>query len=320
MISELEDSGRVRTWTREALEARVVRYRDLVPCRNAFIDTRTPGSNAKENFTIIGPGVSENPDQHVHIAEPHGFNIGGARQPPRCTNSQHSHDTAEVFVVHSGRWQFTFGEHGEDAQVEAAPGDIVSFPIHAFRGFENIGEETGFLWSVLGGDDPGRVLWAPNVFEMAKTYGLILLENGALVDTTIGQSPPSDIKPMPVTGSDAIARLRKIRPEEISEVMSRGPRQPRVGEELVIGPGGNLPPAEGFSVSRLILKDAEASAQTTASHPEVLFVQNGGAKIRTTDAEISLGQGDTMTIPVGLARSYCALAEGAELIIVRGTG
>jgi mannose-6-phosphate isomerase-like protein (cupin superfamily) len=204
--------------------------------------------------------------------------------------------------------------------VEAAPGDIVSFPIHAFRGFENIGEEAGFLWSVLGGDDPGRVLWAPKVFEMAKTYGLILLENGALVDTTIGQSPPPDIKPMPVTGADAIARLRKIRPEEISEVMSRAPRQPRVGEELVIGPGGNLPPADGFSVSRLILKDGEASAETTASHPEVLFVQNGGAKIRTTDAEISLGQGDTMTIPMGLARSYCALAEGAELIIVRGTG
>jgi hypothetical protein len=65
------------------LEARIVRYADLKPCYNAFIDTRTPGSEAKENFTIIGPGVSENPDQHVHIAEPHGFNIGGARQPPR---------------------------------------------------------------------------------------------------------------------------------------------------------------------------------------------------------------------------------------------
>jgi ornithine cyclodeaminase/alanine dehydrogenase-like protein (mu-crystallin family)/mannose-6-phosphate isomerase-like protein (cupin superfamily) len=162
-----------------------VRYRDLVPCRNAFIDTRTPGSDAKENFTIIGPGVAENPEQHVHITEAHGFNIGGARQPPRCINSQHSHDTAEVFVVHSGRWRFTFGEHGEDAQVDAEPGDIVSFPIHAFRGFENIGERPAFCGRCLGGDDPGRVLWAPKVFEMAAEYGLILLENGALVDTYI---------------------------------------------------------------------------------------------------------------------------------------
>ena len=71
-----------KIWDRAAMEARVVRYADLRPCYNAFIDTRTPGSQAKENFTVIGPGVSETPDQYVHIAEPHGFNIGGARQPP----------------------------------------------------------------------------------------------------------------------------------------------------------------------------------------------------------------------------------------------
>jgi hypothetical protein len=82
------------------MEARLVRYRDLRPCTTAFIDTRTPGSERKENFTIIGPGVAENPDQHVHIDLPHGFNIGGARQPPGCVNSQHSHETAEVFVIH----------------------------------------------------------------------------------------------------------------------------------------------------------------------------------------------------------------------------
>ena len=61
---------------------RLVRYRDLLPCTTAFIDTRTPGSERKENFTIIGPGVAENPEQHVHITLAHGFNIGGARQPP----------------------------------------------------------------------------------------------------------------------------------------------------------------------------------------------------------------------------------------------
>ena len=89
-------------WTSERLLDRVVRYADLEPCYDAFVDCRTPGSEAKENFTIIGPGVSENPAQHVHIAEPHGFNIGGARQPPGCVNSRHSHNTAEVFVVHTG--------------------------------------------------------------------------------------------------------------------------------------------------------------------------------------------------------------------------
>lgn len=307
-------------WDQQALEARVVRYADLVPCRNAFIDARTPGSDAKENFTIIGPGVAENPEQHVHITEAHGFNIGGARQPPHCVNSQHSHDTAEVFVVHSGQWRFTFGEHGQDAQLAAGPGDIVSFPTHAFRGFENVGGETGFLWSVLGGDDPGRVLWAPQVFEMAAEYGLILLENGALVDTTLGQTVPPGLKPMPVTGREVIAGLRTMRPEDESDIIARAARSPISGEQLIIGEGGALPPAEGFILSKLALSAGEAGPARALALPEVVFVQTGAVEVRTGAATVILSQGDTMTVPIGLEHSYRGLGEGAELIIVRGTG
>lgn len=142
-------------WTVDEMEQRRVRYADLRPCFNAFIDTRTPGSEAKENFTIIGPGVSESADQHVHIAEPHGFNVGGARQPPGCVNSQHSHKTAEVFMVHSGRWRFDLGERGEDSQITLEQGDFLSIPTNIFRGFTNVGEGTGFLWVVLGATIPG---------------------------------------------------------------------------------------------------------------------------------------------------------------------
>ena len=141
---------RQSSYSRDQIEARIVRYADLRPCFNAFIDTRSPGSEAKENFTIIGPGVSENPQQYVHIAEPHGFNIGGARQPPGCVNSQHSHDTAEVFVVHTGQWRFDLGEHGDDAQVFIGPGDVISIPTQTFRGFTNVGDEPGYLFAVLG--------------------------------------------------------------------------------------------------------------------------------------------------------------------------
>ena len=76
----------------------IVRYAELVPCRTAFIDAHTPGSDQKENFTIIGGGVSESADQHVHIKDTPGFNIGAAGQPPKCRNSLHTHRT-EVFFV-----------------------------------------------------------------------------------------------------------------------------------------------------------------------------------------------------------------------------
>ena len=44
--------------TYDEMEARIVRYGDLIPCKTAFIDAHTPGSNQKENFTIIGGVVS----------------------------------------------------------------------------------------------------------------------------------------------------------------------------------------------------------------------------------------------------------------------
>ena len=36
------------------MEKNIVRYGNLQPCKTAFIDAHTPGSNQKENFTILG--------------------------------------------------------------------------------------------------------------------------------------------------------------------------------------------------------------------------------------------------------------------------
>ena len=299
------------------LEARVVRYADLKPCYNAFIDTRTPGSEAKENFTIVGPGVSENPAQHVHIAEPHGFNIGGARQPPHCVNSQHSHETAEVFLAHSGRWRFDLGENGEDAQVEMGPGDLISLPTRAFRGFTNIGDETGFLWAVLGGDDPGRVTWAPRVFEMAKDYGLMLMENGSLIDTAAGQTPPAGVAPMAPTTPEQVRALRRFTPAEAEALVARAPVRAEPGEALLIGPGGPLDWSHGFNVSRLVLAPGGEAPAHARSEPDVFFVHEGEVELVMGDAVTRLGPGDTATVPSGVRRALRS-ASGAVMFAVRG--
>lgn len=283
-----------------ALEARVVRYADLVPCYNAFIDCRTPGSEAKENFTIIGPGVSENPAQHVHIAEPHGFNIGGARQPPGCVNSQHSHDTAEVFVVHSGTWRFDLGEHGDAAQVVMHPGDVISLPTAMFRGFTNIGSDVGFLWAVLGKDDPGRVLWAPRVFEMAEEYGLVLLENGQLIDTVAGQTLPEGARPMPRTSREQVEALHVPSAEEAEALVWRA--RTGAGATPVIGPDAPLTAAQPFTLERIDLEPGASPAPATPNAPEVLFVHDGSLTVAQDGSEVTLSAGDTITVPIGRAR------------------
>jgi quercetin dioxygenase-like cupin family protein len=285
-------------WALADMKARLVRYAELKPCYNAFIDTRTPGSESKENFTIIGPGVSENPNQYVHITEPHGFNIGGARQPPGCVNSQHSHDTVEVFVVHTGTWSFNIGEHGDDAKVICHPGDVISLPTGMFRGFTNIGDDVGFLWAVLGGDDPGRVLWAPQVFEMAKNYGLVLLEDGQLVDTVAGENIPPGLAKMPATTPQQVAMLH-VPDQTEAEALVWRIEQGHKGVQRVIGPGASFDWPHPFTLDYL----ANAEERATPGTPEVIFVHEGTARIAWNGGSLTLDRGDTMSMPIGLERS-----------------
>ena len=309
------------SYAREAMEARVVRYAQLQPCYNAFVDTRNPGSEAKENFTIIGPGVSENPAQHVHIAEPHGFNIGGARQPPACVNSQHSHTSAEVFVAHSGHWRFDLGEHGDAARVFLEPGDTISLPTDMFRGFTNVGEDTGFLWAVLGGDDPGRVTWAPSVFEMAREHGLVLLETGRLVDTRAGEAVPLDVAPMPATTPERAAALRTPTQSEAERLVVRpepGTAHHGIVAAPVIGPDAPLDWPHGFTMERLDFMPDAVLSEWAARTPTVLFVHTGALRFEWDEGALTLGPGDTLSVPMGVEHRFVAL-ETARVFRVAGT-
>lgn len=301
---------------------RLVRYDDLIPCKNAFIDTRSPGSDQKENFTIIGPGVAENPNQHIHISIPHGFNIGGARQPAGCLNSQHSHLTEEIFVVHTGTWAFYTGVDGKDAKVILNEGDIISIPLDIFRGFENVGEGLGYLYAVLGSDDPGRVLWVPKVFDMAKEFGLILLENGSLVDTTLNETIPQGIKPMSVTSDDQIAQHRVITSEELAQTVVKtsdfnwsknsylsqfegvfeAPLVGRLNADTLIQTQLNW--RHGFNISGLKLQPNAKVANHIRFEEEVIFVHKGSLTIDLGEEGLILTQGDTFSVPIEQVRAY----------------
>lgn len=310
-----------------SIESRIVRYADLMPCRDAFIDTRSPGSDQKENFTIIGPGVAENPKQHVHISEPHGFNIGGARQPPRCLNSQHSHETVEVFYVHTGRWRFMTGEHGTDGEVFMGPGDLISIPTKLFRGFENVGEDSGFLWAVLGGDDAGHVMWAPYVFDMARDYGLVLLEDGTLIDTARGEAVPPGARPMPETTAVQVAALMRADSAALARcvISAAMPRPaalytatPGVTERLLIG-AAPIDWPHGFTVCEVTLAAAAALAPHRLAVPDVWFVQEGEVAVTLDDETVACGAGDTITVPNGAARALANRGDGpARVVQVRG--
>jgi len=119
------------TITMDEAEKRLIKRSDYVSCNVAFIDCKTPGSHLKENYSLIGPGVTSSADQVINLREPHGFNIGAAAMPNGITNNLHIHFTAEVFLCFKGEWKFRWGPNGDDGEIVGQAGDIVSVPTTA---------------------------------------------------------------------------------------------------------------------------------------------------------------------------------------------
>ena len=318
---------------------RLVRYADLIPCKNAFVDSRSPGSDQKENFTIVGPGVSENPNQHVHIPLPHGFNIGGARQPAGCLNSQHSHDTAEVFIAHSGKWRFFLGVNREDGYLDLEEGDTISLPTKMFRGFENMGNDTSYLFAVLGGDNPGKVIWSPAVFNLAKKYGLVLLKGGKLIDTTVGEKIPenADLESAPSAAEIAelstpdsekmkqcVAHYNDLNANQNSLLASEG-----VTEFPIITPNKtddnfNAGPIagwweHGFNLRKLKVDSGKETKRHFRSEEEVILQHKGALQVLFDDGEVILTAGDQFSIPKNVPRAFRAVSsQDSVSFVVRG--
>jgi mannose-6-phosphate isomerase-like protein (cupin superfamily) len=306
------------------IQSRIVRYGELKPCKTAFIDAHTPGSDQKENFTIVGGGVSESPDQHVHITDKIGFNIGAAGQPPKCRNSLHSHTTAEVFFVAKGRWRFFWGLHGTAGEFVAEEGDIFNIPTGIFRGFENIGTDYGMIMAVLGGDDAGGgVTWAPHVIQEAQAHGLMLGDNGVLYDSKKGQELPHNVAPMPLLTEEQLKDYPEVPPSAVIgtyvarywDLMALAAQEPA----RVIGEDAIIKDKPGFEVDFLTRGSAVTGA-VTADKPVVLMPMRGHWRIRINDVEVTLTNGDTAVVLPG--ETYLAepsMTGEASLYRITGT-
>ena len=280
---------------------RLVRYGELIPCKTAFIDTHTPGSNKKENFSIIGSGVSENPDQHVHITIPHGFNIGAAGQPPKCHNSLHSHRTAEVFFVLSGRWRFFWGRYGKAGEVILEKGDIFNIPTGIFRGFENIGENYGMIMAILGGNDAGGgVIWAPEVLKEAKNHGLILSEKGKIYDTKKGQKLPTNVNLMQPLSENELKNFPEYSSAEVvPNYVARYLDLYSLSQDTpakVIGEKGKIFDKPGFEVE--FITDKSFMNSKKIYQKDVVFMPvEGYWKLNSENYNLILNPGDTFSLP-----------------------
>jgi len=307
-----------------SIENRIVRYGDLQPCKTAFIDAHTPGSDQKENFTIIGGGVSESPDQFVHIRDTPGFNIGAAGQPPMCRNSLHTHTTAEVFFVLKGRWRFFWGRYGTAGEFIAEEGDVFNIPTGIFRGFENVGTDYGMIMAILGGDDAGGgVTWAPQVIEDARAHGLVLGENGVLYDSKKGEELPHNVNPMPLLTEKQLKNIPEVPVEAVIpgfvarywDMMALATKKPA----KVIGADALLKDKPGFEVE-FLTRGSEPDEMATRDKHTVLMPVRGHWRLRFEGGETVLNPGDTCLMDPGQAHAITPSMTGeASLYRVSAT-
>ena len=164
------------------IEKRLARFNDLIPSKIPFVEGKLKGHQDRLNYSIVGPGVSEDSKQNVKIAEAHGFNIGAVSAAPMNGSGLHSHTTAEVFLIFSGSWRFYWGTDGKEGEIVLHRGDVASFPTNMFRGFQNVSDQQALMFVVLGENDPGGITWTPSLLKKAKETGMVLLDDNSLID------------------------------------------------------------------------------------------------------------------------------------------
>ncbi len=326
--------------TQAEAESRHVRRDDYVSCAVAFIDCKKPGSHLKENYSIIGPGVSSSREQVVNLPEPHGFNVGAAAMPHGITNNLHIHFTAEVFLCFAGEWTFRWGPRGDDGEITGQAGDIVSVPTWIFRGFTNTGPNDGWLFTCLGGDDTGGIIWHPDIINEAAEHGLYLTADNVLVDTAGGEAAPAEDTRLRTMREEEIAELRRYTPEEVRKRMVKGEERdwrpafidqdlPGCGAEIapVIGAGmtqnrdhaAPITNPHGFSLEWLRLAPGCSVSRHTLSEKAVLIVYKGALDVVLNadgDVSVRLDVRDTYSVPADAWRVLrCVGDEPVEAVI-----
>lgn len=329
----------------EELIRRTIRRSDYVSCNEAFIDCRIDGSDKKENYSIVGGGVSQSGAQVVNLREPHGFNVGAAAMPNGVTNNLHLHYTAEVFLNFRGEWRLRWGAGGGDGELLMRTGDIATLPTWIFRGFTNEGSDAGWLFTILGCDETGGIVWDPSIVAAGARHGLYIGADNRLLDVHAGDVIDATTPLLPSISEQDLRALRNWTGQEMAaRVVSRDRLSWSSASFLCsVLPGGraqyaqvigygmtesrhDVPPVHnphGFSVAWLRASTGEGLLTHRQQEPSVYVVYSGRWRVTlnrgSDEVATEIGPDDTISIPSGAWRRLEALSDGpAELVVVHG--
>ncbi len=171
----------IKIMTKAEMLERVAVWTDIKPNPQMFVDTRL-SEHERDLYSIIGPGVSEDPETEPAITDAQDFNLAYIGAEPGKGAALHSHPTVEVFIPITGSWAVYWNEGDEREEVVIGPLDCISVPPGVMRGFRNAGDEHAYMIGIVGGTDSGHVDWAQSVLDRASETGLKLDADGYIVE------------------------------------------------------------------------------------------------------------------------------------------
>ena len=289
---------------------RLAKFEDLIPSTLPFVEGKLEGHKERKNYSIVGPGVAEDSKQFIKIAMPHTFNLGAVSAMPKNGSGLHSHTTAEVFIIFSGKWRFYWGAEGKDETI-LSTGDIISMPTNMFRAFENAGEEEGLIFVVLGGDDPGIITWVPSVLEKAMKTGMALLNDNSLIDLSLNEIPKGKSILEPIS-KEEIKKFDNYKLEQLEKFIYKNNKNIKQVNKIndnvnliqILGnkfEDNKYPPLinqdTGFNLSILKSKKGKIT-NLKFKKPTILFSRTGKWEIMIDDFLCFLNPKDTISIPI----------------------
>ena len=289
---------------------RIAKFNELIPSTLPFVEGRLEGHKERKNYSIVGPGVAEDSEQSIKISKAHGYNLGAVSANPKNGSGLHSHTTAEVFLIYSGKWKFYWGVDGKN-EIILGKGDIISMPTNMFRGFENAGDEEGLIFVVLGNDDPGIITWIPKVLISAKETGLALLDDNSLIDLKKNKIPTGKKLLEPIS-NDQLQKFDNYSLNEIEKFICRFDNQSKFQNDLdggikLIQIIGNqfcnqsynplIDQNTGFNLSILKSKNGQIK-DLIFTKPTIMFSQKGLWKIKIENDVFEINSKDTFSAPL----------------------
>ncbi|MEM9468153.1 MAG: cupin domain-containing protein [Actinomycetota bacterium] len=323
------------------LRRRIIEPAEFVADTSAFVDVKIERSVGKASYSFIGPGVSQNADQAINLTEPHGFNVGAAAMPHGVVNNPHLHYTVELFFCTRGEWTFHIGQHSEQ-NLTVRAGDVFSAPPWLFRGFTNTGPDDGWLFVVLGNDETGGIIWAPQILEEAAETGMFLGVDDSVIEANGHGRPDEIIEPL---AAEHLIEVDTYTDDELAAHLvgrndlawsSRG-----LLSSVVDGLGGEVAPVvghgmtqdrshrapittpHGFSVEWLRVAPGERTGLHRHGDSQVLFLVEGDWEIRVNDgdpASFAPADGSIVSVPRDAWRDFVNVGDTpAYAVVVNGS-